>query len=387
MQKPEAKTSTSDGDVTKRILQWTVEDECLASLFLHRWHSKVEDDAVRDSIHELMTEHEASCGGNCMHNVQLAQARTQDPLKKRWYRDALQAFMIAWLEQHGGHHKVSETPQGWLSRTGFSSAIDLASAPPYTQIEVFRPRNRAAPGHVIFDVRTEALFEDPRPLIQHLDVTATRELKHYPSDAGPLHWRTLCGENEPVLMVRWQGKIKEIAKDWTLQGRYGGLVNGKQIRDPLREVDAQGRTRRSISRAEAALRLREIAMGYDERSWFMGYLATRLLQRSIDEFRRSERDPLQLAESLDSCRGGVGGWESSPALAEAPGALQAEEESDGRRLLAKLISRLDQRQKQILAMKREGLTDAAVGERVGYSREGVNRQMRTIRKIARKLTK
>ena len=101
-----------------------------------------------------------------------------------------------------------------------------------------KPSEPNQQGSVIFDVRSEELFNDPRRLIQCMDETATREVKSYPADTGELHWQMIVGEGKAELKLRWRGKVKSIADDWRLYDRYKRL-----LQKPRRDFDGGFRVR------------------------------------------------------------------------------------------------------------------------------------------------
>ena len=197
-------------------------------------------------------------------------------------------------------------------------------------------------------------------------------------------------ERRTSVRVGWQGRVKEIAKNWTLMERYGKLVE-KHSEELRVQPNNGGRPSSGMTSGEIALTLQKLALDYDERSWFAGYAAKTLSFRKVDAFRRDMRDPMVEAlplgqalvdqesgtveESTDEQVAAIG----DPADESATGLFAAE----FRWSLEKL---LDSRQRRILAMKiDEDLPDRQIGKRLGLTRETVNREWAKIRSLGASL--
>ncbi len=137
-----------------------------------------------------------------------------------------------------------------------------------------------------------------------------------------------------------------------------------------------------------------MALRYDERSWFRGFLKTTLGFRKMDELRRIARDPLRLAIIVDefaAARDAADEEENERDPAQdaattkrSPSPLEAgpDEVVEGPDCLERLRPRLTEVQRQVLDLKRMGLTDKAVAAKLAMRRETVNRHLRSIKKIA-----
>lgn len=351
-------TAPADG---QRLLQWVLHDGCFATL----WFFLIGHQGSKTII-DWLSKHEAACGGWCMHRVRMTAATTEDRDQKQWYRFILEHFMIRWLKMNGGDHDVRFGPEGMLFVTRFVPGPALPYELLFTQIEVFLPADRSRQGHVIFDVRRAELFEDPRPLVQHLDVTATREVKLYPAETGPLHWKNIFADREPKLRIRWQGKVKELARDWTLHGRYGKLV--ERHRPPDADEGVSG----------DVLQLRETALRYDERSWFSGFLRQSLGYRRKDAWRRVDRDPVYRADPLPT-PGGDGSVGEAATPDQSGGVIRR---LDNRLMTQRLLRGLKPIQLKILELKLSGRTDTDIAAQLGVRRETVSRHMTRIKKVA-----
>jgi DNA-binding CsgD family transcriptional regulator len=377
----------------RQCTAWYLEDRCFANLVDFCVAQRVSDPLNRSRLEVRLIEHEKVCQGDCWKNVRITWMTTKDPLKKWVYAKTFGDFTMRWLEAKHCTHHVEHRPDGVLARTVFSDDIELPYVLPFTAIECFKPFDRSDSGYVIFDVRSQELFADPRPLIQHLDETATRGVKAYPPATGVLHWQEIVSEGEGKFQIRWNGQVKDVAPDWTLHGRYGRLLKRDALRDEsLLDVDRQ-RHLGEEERADEVLRLREAALKYDGRSWFAGFLKARLEQRRIDSYRHLRADALSHAEPESATCPPEGDvtTESTPRPLEEIRDERSETVRHGHDQSESLVwrrdlleRRLTKRQRRILSLKVDRrLSDEEIGKIVGHRRETVNREMSEIRRKAR----
>ena len=351
--------------------RWFREDRCFASLF-HRAYEHTNSDLKADTF-ELLKQHEDECG-RCLWNVRTVAETDGDQDRRRVYLRTFRRALVAWVRINGGTHEVETKPDGTYVRTVLPSRLDLPQEPPFTSMEHFKPSDRSQPGYVTFDVRSQELFNDPRPLVQHLDATTSRDVRFLPP--GDLHWRMIIGEGNCRLRIRWQGQVKELEADWGLHARYQALIRKSSQQDPWLQRD-RGMPKPEHSDGEEILKLRKAARDYKGSSWFMGYFKETTNFRRIDAHRAAGRRPLDAAQSLDHDDAPI---DLRQCVAQPEGTARL----DLRLLLECVMPNLTERQRQVLQLKAQDLTDAEIGRRLGVARETVNRDWSRIRQIAQR---
>ncbi len=355
-------------ELPARIAEWVQEDPCFATLLLFI------------DPRRALPNHWMDCR-RCHRNVEIAISEATDPLKRLFYRKTLRYFVIEWLRQNGCVYEEESRPNGFHYRAHFPPEARLPALPPFTSIEGFRPSNRSAKCHVIYGVRSEDIFEDPRPLIQHLDVTSTTEVKAYPASLGRLHWNALFGEKGAPVLIRWAGRTKEIASDPTLYGRYRSLLAARKMSSSTKEIDAEGMVRPSGSLPEDVLWLRDAVLRYDGRAWFAGYLKQLREFRKKDALRRLKREERRYAGAMDPGESEAGVRQEVDNKSREAW-VEESARKERLQLLGQLLPRLAPMQAGVFRLKLRGLTDAEVGSCLGIRRETVNRHLSKIRKLA-----
>lgn len=369
----------SPEEAVAQMFAWGQEDLCFHVLHLLVRTDGMEDLDLRKQIFALFNQHWAECG-SCWPNVLMAADNCTDPFRRRVYFNVYHMSMFELMKVHGGNATVTQEAEGLRISIMYPSYMH----DPWVGGEVYVPLSLTQEALIILDVRDEALFKDPRPVLQKLDEISATEVKEFdrPSGRG-IQWWTIAGDRPSRLLVRWQGGTRSAAADWTLVSRYKRLVA---------KHDGEARLAEDLT-GKAALILRELAREYDGRSWFPGYLQTTLEYRRRDARRHNAKDAFGKSEiaELDRRRRVKGAKKTlrvpKRILEVATNRSQLKEEKliDGLDLSIRrkrLETRLTKRQRRILGLKVDGLSDEAVGAVLHLRRETVNREMKEIKRQA-----
>ncbi len=378
----------------ERVKEWS-EDPCLRMLGFFSVCCRLQASPARERLQEWMMKHESDCGqGRCPSNVRATAERTTEPLKKLFYLETLQQFVAEWVRADGGVYEVLDDEAGRRTVLGWPREMGL----PYVRQEVFEPTNPNLSGEVVFEVSSKEVFDDPRLLEQHLDVTATRDVKRFdkPGLEG-LYWRCIVGDRKLKLTMRWQGNVKLISDDWRLYARYENLLKEHVKEEPTDSSDWINSFRRQRSMGLEVLNLRRHALDYDEtQARFSGFLKTTLGFRRKDEYNHAVIDVLNRSTSYDKP---VAKALEKQVEVERSATLQNgdptetwktqhEDRMDSlsfKESKKRLLNVLTPRQREIFAFKGKDLSDKDIGRRLGLVRETVNRELAKIRKKAAKL--
>lgn len=371
-------TNPDSPDAVERFWQW-LHDPCLMTLWLLYLAYSQPKNPASASVMQLASAHVASCS-DCSPRVRIVAGTDPDPEKRRVYLRVLHRFMVEWMRRGGGYD-VREKPEGWYCY--WKVAPDLKV--PFTASETFKPRAADRAGYVIFDLPSKELYEDPTPLLQHLDRTGTSEVQDFAPETGDLHWRCIVSEEQFELFVRWDGKTKMIASGWTLHDRYKGAVQKHLRYQRLLRERATGYEAEEASLGDEVLALEKLALEYQpDKSWFMGFLDYTLPRRLNDEWDSASKDPLAHRPlTLDVT--------DSTTLKDAPFAVTSQDmmhwaelertlhqNMDRPTQASRLLGHLDNVERRVLELRLTGLTDRRIGAEVGYGREWVNRIRRGI---------
>src|SRR6267154_2673497 len=332
----------------KQMLAWGEKDLCFHVLHLLARTDGMENLDFRKPIFDLFNQHWAACG-SCWPNVLMAADNDTEPFRKRVYFNVYHVSLFALMKAYGGDAAVKQEADGLRISVKYPSYM----VDPWVGGEVYLPSRFTEEALIILDVRDEALFKDPRPVLQKLDEISATEVKDFDQPAGQgIQWWTIVGDRPSRLLVRWQGVTRSIADDWTLVSRYRRLVAKHDVEARLAE-DLAGK---------AALVLRELAGKYDGRSWFPGYVKTTLEYRRKDAHRHNAKDAFGKSEGthLDRRQAANGVKKTlrvpKRLLEEATHRSQLNEEKliddlDLSRRREQLEKHLTKRQRRVLALK------------------------------------
>lgn len=364
----------SPEEATARMWAWGEEDFCFHVLRL-LVETRGDADLQREVLDHL-NEHYEECG-SCWQNVLMAADNCTDPFRRRVYWHVYHLSLFELMRAHGGDAVVTQEAEGQRISVKYPSYMDE----PWVGGEVYVPSSLTHEALIILDVRDEGLFRDPRPVLQRLDEISAFEVQDFDRPMGRgIQWWTITGDRPSRLLVRCQGETRSVAADWTLVSRYKRLVA---------KHDGEVRLAEDLT-GKVALTLRELALKYDGRSRFSGHLEKTLEYRAKDAWRHDAKDAFgnsEVAEldrrrCVDDSQGSL--RVPKRILEEATIQSQLKEEKLFEGLdLSMFRKRLTKRQQRILALKVDGLSDEAVGARLGLRRETVNREMNEIKKAAR----
>ena len=124
-----------------------------------------------------------------------------------------------------------------------------------------------------------------------------------------------------------------------------------------------------------------LTLDYDGRSWFAGYIKKGLWQRRMDRKRKDGRDALSKRREPLAGKEAAAAREADNKSSDAKDAILSDLETAQR--LDQLAEKLTPKQRKIVELRRKAfLSDKDVADRIGVSRENVNREMGKIRKTA-----
>jgi len=375
----------STGDSEDSVDRWVREDPCFLSLAvsLHLDTHDEEDLPPRDI--DLVNQHMAAC--RCWEKVLITSQNAVDPQKRRIYLDLYHWSLWSRMKRDGGDFKMDLRENGNIFRMTYPPYVGA----PFTGGELFFSFNPSEPHQVIFDVRSQKLYDEWQPVLHYLDRTLVREVQEFNTPGGyPIQWWSILEEGDCTLWVRWQNQSKQIAEHWRLHPRYVGLIRWHD----LKQSALQGRG----GVADEAFKLRTLILEeYDDSlGGFAAFLDSRLPLRGIDEYRKREKDTMShLADEVARDSHDEQSSDSHGILAEL-----AEDGGDGSwrqstdeliwrldlpKLRRRLLAELDDQERKLLEMRLKRMTDEAIGAQLGVTRETVNRKFGRIREKASRL--
>lgn len=361
----------TDPELEAKLTQWREEEPCFLMLELLWLSCQLEDGETKDRNIDLFLKHYEECG-SCWQRVLVVAEGSQDRLKRRVHFNLHYLSLLVYMRHRGGDFAVEESEEGQLIRVKYPSDVDT----PWTGGELFLAKSSSRPSWITFDLRDAATFEDPQPVLQQLDAIASFEYKDYDRPGGEaIQWWSILGDRPAAVRVRWEGEVKEIAKDWTVYPRYQKLLRKKQVAE-YKVKKKNEAPRPEDTSADEVLLIRRLLQDYDGRSYFAGYVKQTAEFRRKDAWRRQARNPLHGARPYsDEYVLNVRDWESrasTDALVEY---------LDLRRQLDRLRPLLTDKEAQVFDLKisDDELTDAEVGQRLGIRRDSVNRILKRIR--------
>ncbi len=388
-----------DGDhpipiaIREQAEQWIEADGCLKALAMSTGIAPDMEPGLRRAVELHISLHTDTCGDSCYPNVRKTIALMDDPAKKRFYYTIVRKVNLAILRHHECPYRIK------IDDDGATIQMKVRNTPtpiPFSAIEGSYPADPNKRGYVIFEV-DRATFDDPRVLLQHLDLIDTRQIKLYPAEFGRLHWHFLISDRAPALLVQSNDKLKAIAKDWTLMGRYGDLAEARLTPDPIEDSLKDENRGKPERRADAVALIRSLALNYNEKSWFAGYVGTTSAFRKTDKQRalgRARRNAAVVAVPPTDLRG-----EAVSVLQEPESGANAADHAGGSispdlasqvhatRQVARLTAALDSVDRKIVELKMQSYTEEEIAAEVGLVRETVCRRWQEIRKFAAKILK
>jgi hypothetical protein len=246
---------------------WCDEHPCFRSLLQFFTGLREAGEELRQTCMAAFLGHYRKCNA-CWDNVLIAAERMPDGYRKDVYEDLYFRSFYEMMKARGGAFEQRDTPEGRYETTKFPPGHQEL----WTGDECFIPSDPKGKGRLVLDVQSEDLFDNPRAVIQRFDQTLCEKAQHFNYPMGrAIQWWAILANRPARLEVRWEGRTKVIAEEWTLHGRYGRLarrarrsVTGEQ-RDPMDPLTGPDAI------AGEALDLLEVAQKYDGRSWFAGY--------------------------------------------------------------------------------------------------------------------
>jgi len=373
---------TNPREAEQLLRTWIREDECFRTLHLFCWACKTSKPEFRNRAQQVIDRHWHACR-RCRPNVLTAAETAQEPYKRSAYREAVLQFDKTHGAVNGGNGTIEERPEGMYFRWSLAEGAGLPDRP-FSAIERFCPRDPRDGGYYLFEVKGQECFENPRPLLQHLDATAADEVQIFPPATAFRHWRPIRGAQAEKLLIRWNGKVKEIASDWGLGTRYKEFLERDMPAEAYIE-EPPPHTKQIRNLGEQALVLEETAISYTEEkrqeASFSGFLWSKLRYDRKTAGKMRSKDPLACARP-----GEVDPQDDDNDDSPAPEpfetfAKRAWDADESRRQQAidlttqikRIWPRLSLRQRQVLRLHLQQLTDDAIAKRLKCRRETVVR--------------
>ena len=170
----------------------------------------------------MLRVHNQQCGG-CFKNVCAVSQTTKDPYKAKIYSNLYVSSLMASMKRAGGDHQIAETNDGHSVRMVYPPSMSDRRV---AGTEAFIAKDPQGESWVIADVTRQEYFDDPSAILEWLDegiISHVQECETRP-EWRPIQWLNLALQRQTTAFVRWEGRVKKVAVDWHLQGRFQELL-------------------------------------------------------------------------------------------------------------------------------------------------------------------
>ena len=184
-------------------LRWHEEDLCFLFVDVLRYVLMFCEPEGKARFFYAMRPHNEQCGG-CWKNIRATADRSEDPVKREAYGSLYVASLQEYAKWKGNDVRVNLVPGGANIRIRFTEESD----PLCEGLEGYASRDPKGESWNTLDVRTEAIFRDPRVILQRFDRSATQDVKE-------------CNQRPEWASIQWQMLFRNAGQAFASVGRAG----------------------------------------------------------------------------------------------------------------------------------------------------------------------
>jgi RNA polymerase sigma factor (sigma-70 family) len=371
--------STFTDEQLGKIQEWERDDPCFAYVNRLRIACLLGDAEVLEVTRSQFDQHYSACK-SCWGNLLLEADRTGDRFKSWIYYEVSLRAQLEFMKVGGGNYYIEEIAGG----VHIQFTLPNDTGDPWSGMELILSHRPAMGSVLILDLNDGGDFENPARVLDRLDRLQAGHAREFGAPGSEsIQWWSIVLDHDAEVQVRWEGRVKRIARSATLHGRYTKLVRFIEGEYPSGEEESE----QDLSRE--CLKVRDLALEYNGTMPFAGFARTRMKQRAVDAYRTKQRDgahPRRRDQNPEQQKGQEDQPDDATESLEDPasGAAVAglEEHLRVEGLFKALEALLTDRERRVVALLRTGATQAHISKELGVWPRTVNKDIAKIREKA-----